>query len=189
MMPKCRCGSSKRGSSSIARRRCSMAPSRFPIEDLAKPRRPGNIRLILNGTDLSSSLAIAGTSSNRTVNWPGPLTENTLYSGQIIASDSDGRSTTVTWTFDTVGTIRPRPNALGVNPATDIFMELVDQNRQVNTNSIVLSFNGTPVSATASKTGTRTTVSYDPPGLLPSNSTNVARLVFSDTVGTSYTNS
>jgi len=162
----------------------------FSVKTISPNSIPtANIRLVLNGTDVSSALTIGGTSSNRTVNWPGPLTENTLYNGQITASDNNGRSTTVAWTFDTVGTVRPRPNAFGVNPATDIFMELVDQNRQVNTNGIVLSFNGNTVSATVSKTGTRTAISYDPPGLLPSNSTNVATLVFSDTLGTSHTNS
>ncbi|PYM10023.1 MAG: hypothetical protein DME18_17025 [Verrucomicrobia bacterium] len=64
----------------------------------------------------------------------------------------------------------------------------MDQNRQVNTNSIALSFNGGSVAVTSTKTGTRTSISYDPPGLLPSNSTNEVRLVFSDTLGASYTN-
>jgi hypothetical protein len=161
----------------------------FAVKTISPNSIPtGNIRLVLNGTDVSSALAISGTTSNRTVNWPGPLAENTLYTGQITASDNAGRSTIVTWTFDTLGTVRPRPNAVGVNPATDIFVELVDQNRQVNTNSITLSINDSPAQATVSKAGTRTTLSYDPPGLLPSNSTNEVKLVFGDTLNTLHTN-
>ncbi|MCC6232075.1 MAG: LamG domain-containing protein [Verrucomicrobiales bacterium] len=60
-----------------------------------------------------------------------------------------------------------------------------------NTNSIALTFNGTPVAPTSvSKSGTTTTIAYtaaNPP--LPSGSTNIATLTLKDNQGISYSTS
>ena len=62
---------------------------------------PSGIHLTLNGTDVSGSLVIGGTSTSRTVTYSG-LETNKLYSGSITISDSAGfTSTAVLTTFDT----------------------------------------------------------------------------------------
>jgi hypothetical protein len=61
-----------------------------------------NISLALNGTDMTAGLAFAGTATDRSVTYAGPLTANAFYTGVIVARDDSGRATTNTWTFDTV---------------------------------------------------------------------------------------
>lgn len=61
---------------------------------------------------------------------------------------------------------------------------------QVAGGSVVLSFNGSDVtaSATVAATADGVTITYDPPGLLTPNTTYPVRLVFKDTGGASFTN-
>jgi hypothetical protein len=60
------------------------------------------IRLVLNGVDVTSSLAITGPtpSTNANVTFSG-LSPNCLYKAQVELLDSYGRHTTNAWTFDT----------------------------------------------------------------------------------------
>ncbi|MBM3878292.1 MAG: hypothetical protein FJ387_00980 [Verrucomicrobia bacterium] len=74
------------------------------------------IRLVLNGADVTSRLAMAGSATDRQVTWPGPLTANTFYTGLITAKDNAGRTTTKAWSFDTV------------NPTTALVIEAEDYN-------------------------------------------------------------
>jgi hypothetical protein len=59
------------------------------------------IRLILNGADVSSGLAISGTTSNAHVTYGG-LISNRVYDARIELQDASGtRRSTNSWTFDT----------------------------------------------------------------------------------------
>lgn len=85
----------------------------------------------------------------------------------------------------------PNTAATGVFPDSKIRVELEDGgSTQINTNSVILSLNGTPVTPTITKAGTVTTVSYTPPALFPSASSNSVTLRFSDNASTpqSFTN-
>jgi hypothetical protein len=61
---------------------------------------PGNIRLWLNGTDVSANLVIGGTPASRTGAYS-QLVANTIYQARLVVSDQAGRSTTNDWSFDT----------------------------------------------------------------------------------------
>ncbi|MBI4324397.1 MAG: hypothetical protein HY674_03965, partial [Chloroflexi bacterium] len=63
-------------------------------------------------------------------------------------------------------------------PDAALAVELEDGSTRVNTNSIVLTLNGTAVAPAISKTGTVTTVSFKPPSLFPAGSSNTARIVY-----------
>ena len=58
------------------------------------------IRLYLNGADVSSGLAVSGTTSNLDVAFNG-LAANTVYDARIVLSDLAGRTSTNEFTFDT----------------------------------------------------------------------------------------
>jgi hypothetical protein len=77
--------------------------------------------------------------------------------------------------------VSPVGNGANVYAGTEIVAQIFDQTTSVASGSVSLSFNGAPVTASISKTGAVTWVVYDPPGLLPSSSTNTATLVYSDT--------
>jgi hypothetical protein len=74
---------------------------RFTATTLSTNRiNPSAIKLLLNGEDVSSNLAITGSSSNLTVAYNG-LSANKVYDGRIVLADTAGRATTNEWTFDT----------------------------------------------------------------------------------------
>lgn len=77
--------------------------------------------------------------------------------------------------------VAPVGSSANVYAGTEIVAQIFDQATTVASGSVSLSFNGAPVGASISKTGAVTWVTYDPPGLLPSGSTNTATLVYSDT--------
>ena len=77
--------------------------------------------------------------------------------------------------------VTPSPDATRVGPAPELFIRLADGDFPVNPASIQLSLNNTPVTPTISKTGTKTTVSYQVPALLASKSVQNVRLSFADT--------
>ena len=77
--------------------------------------------------------------------------------------------------------IAATPQGAGVTPAAVVNIQLQDKAAGVNLSSVKLSFDGTEVAATKSKTGGITTVTYDPPGLLPKNSAHQVRLTYTDT--------
>lgn len=59
-----------------------------------------DIRLFLNGVDVSSGLTFGGTASARTVNFSG-LASNMVYDARIELANNLGQKTTNLWTFDT----------------------------------------------------------------------------------------
>lgn len=61
---------------------------------------PENLRLILNGADVSAQLAVSGSSTDRTVKFTG-LEANAVYTAQITVSDQAGRSASAELNFDT----------------------------------------------------------------------------------------
>lgn len=61
---------------------------------------PANIKLALNGADVSAALTITGSATSRSVTYAA-LQPDTLYRGQIIVSDQAGRATTNNFGFDT----------------------------------------------------------------------------------------
>lgn len=61
---------------------------------------PANLHLTLNGTDVSASLLIGGNAQSRTVAFGG-LAPNAAYDAQILVTDNNGISTTVSLRFDT----------------------------------------------------------------------------------------
>lgn len=61
---------------------------------------PGNIRLFLNESDVSTNLVVGGNGTSRTVSLPA-LQPDTSYSARIVVSDQAGRSTTNAFNFDT----------------------------------------------------------------------------------------
>jgi len=88
----------------------------------------------------------------------------------------------------------PPPDIANVNGSAEILAELRDQDRAVDTNSVSLFFNDLlilPTMVNVSKSGTVTRITYDPPGLLPANSTNQVTLAFRDNAvpPNSFTNS
>lgn len=74
------------------------SPSGFTINNNA-------IRVIANGTDVSSSLSVSGSASSKNVNWSG-LQSNTTYTVSITATDNFGFSVSANTYFETtwVGT-------------------------------------------------------------------------------------
>ncbi len=79
-----------------------------------------------------------------------------------------------------VDSAAPANGATGVSPAAVVSVTLKDVNTQVNTNTIQLQFDGGTVSPVILKSGIFTTITYDPPGLLPAASPHTYRLVWSD---------
>lgn len=74
------------------------SPSGFTIDNNA-------IKVIANGTDVSSSLSVSGSASSKNVSWSG-LQSNTTYAVSITATDSFGFSVSANTYFETtwVGT-------------------------------------------------------------------------------------
>jgi len=74
------------------------SPSSFTINNNA-------IKVVANGTDVSSSLSISGSASSKNVTWSG-LQSNTIYTVSITATDSFGSSVSANTYFETtwVGT-------------------------------------------------------------------------------------
>ncbi|HOY60235.1 MAG TPA: Ig-like domain-containing protein [Verrucomicrobiota bacterium] len=69
----------------------TVAPNRLDRE---------NLRLILNGADVSAQLSVSGSSTDRTVEFKG-LAANTVYVAHITVSDQAGRSASADLSFDT----------------------------------------------------------------------------------------
>ncbi|MSU58910.1 MAG: hypothetical protein EXS35_12215 [Pedosphaera sp.] len=61
---------------------------------------PSDIRLFINGLDVTSSLTVMGQATNRSVSFNG-LASNAVYDARIELADAIGRKTTNIWTFDT----------------------------------------------------------------------------------------
>ncbi|NOS68881.1 MAG: hypothetical protein HOP33_03030 [Verrucomicrobia bacterium] len=77
-----------------------------------------------------------------------------------------------------VSTASPPDNAAGVHPAAAVSVVLRDGTPTLNNSSIQLSLDGSPVSPSIQKTGSDTTVTYDPPGFLPPSSVHTYKIAF-----------
>ncbi|HTH46290.1 MAG TPA: CHRD domain-containing protein [Candidatus Limnocylindria bacterium] len=78
-----------------------------------------------------------------------------------------------------VALANPLPGADGVGPSTLVNFAIVDGSpTKVVPATVSLSFDGVNTGATATKTGSKTTISYDPPGLLDPVSVHTVKLVY-----------
>ncbi|MEK7686294.1 MAG: hypothetical protein AAB466_12820 [Verrucomicrobiota bacterium] len=88
----------------------------------------------------------------------------------------------------TIGSISPTAGAEIESLAPALAVTIQNRDTSVRTNTIVLTFNGNPVSPRIVGDANGATVTYDISPLPPSNSTNTARIVFSDNLNVSQTN-
>ncbi len=70
--------------------------------------RQENIKLYLNGTDVSDSLVITGNNQERTGRYNLVLEPNQTYSARVTATDSEGRESSMTWSFNTFDPLEAR---------------------------------------------------------------------------------
>jgi hypothetical protein len=87
--------------------------------------------------------------------------------------------------------LNPANGQTGLSPATSIKAVIADGTTlTVNQGSIQMTLNGTAVTPTVSKTGSKTSLTLQPSAILPSGGTNKITLVYSDsgTPAASYTN-
>lgn len=76
--------------------------------------------------------------------------------------------------------LAPQPGATGVSVGAKVSGTIVDgTTAAVDPSTVEVYFDGAKVNAAVVKTGTKTTLSYDPPGLLDSESTHTVKLVYS----------
>jgi len=80
-------------------------------------------------------------------------------------------------------TSSPASNAVNVTPAVIVNATLQDGTAALNTNSIQLMFDGSPVTPVIQKNAGSTTVTYDPPGLLAPLSTHTYSIAFGNAGG------
>ena len=71
---------------------------------------PQNIELFLNGINVRSQVNISGTSTDRRVTYTSILESNKQYTARASASDAEGRSADLEWTFDTFDPLKARAN-------------------------------------------------------------------------------
>ncbi|MDG1889998.1 MAG: lamin tail domain-containing protein [Verrucomicrobiota bacterium] len=71
---------------------------------------PGEIRLFLNGEDLSSSLNAAAQGDGWRINYDKPLSPNQNYHLRVVATDSRGHTSVLEWGFDTMDPMEARAN-------------------------------------------------------------------------------
>jgi hypothetical protein len=74
----------------------------------------------------------------------------------------------------------PPDGTINVSPSPQIVINLKDISTAVNTNTIQLRFDGSPVTPLIQKAGAATTVQYTPPGVLAPLSTHTYRISWSD---------
>jgi hypothetical protein len=79
-----------------------------------------------------------------------------------------------------IASAAPATNAVNVGPNAIVNVVVRDGTPTLNTNSIQSSFDGSPVSPSIQKSGTDTTIQYDPPGLLAPLSTHNYRIAFNN---------
>ena len=84
-----------------------------------------------------------------------------------------------------VASTTPFANADNVSPGVTVGVVLQDGTPMLNTNSVRLSFNGSPISPSIQKAGNLTTVRYDPPGLLAPLSSNSFSIAYNNAGGAS----
>ncbi len=77
----------------------------------------------------------------------------------------------------------PVNNATGVSPGALLSVTLADGTSPLNTNSVLFSYDGSPVSPVIQQSGGNTTVQYQPPGLMPALSQHSYQVAFNNTGG------
>lgn len=80
-------------------------------------------------------------------------------------------------------TATPATNAVNVTPDAVISATFQDGTAPLNTNSVQLTFDGSPVTPVFAKNGATTSVTYDPPGLLAALSAHTYTLAFNASGG------
>jgi hypothetical protein len=80
-------------------------------------------------------------------------------------------------------TSSPTNNAVNVTPDAVVSATFQDGTAPLNTNSVQLAFDGSPVTPVIVKNGLTTSVTYDPPGLLASLSTHTYQLAYGSAGG------
>jgi len=80
-------------------------------------------------------------------------------------------------------TSSPASNAVNVIPDAIVRASFLDGSAALNTNSVQLTFDGSPVTPVIVKNGLTTSVTYDPPGLLASLSTHTYKLAYNSIGG------
>jgi hypothetical protein len=79
----------------------------------------------------------------------------------------------------------PTTNAVNVTPDAVVSATFQDGSLPLNTSSVQLTFDGSPVTPVIQKAGSITSMTYDPPGLLASLSTHTYTLAFGSAGGAS----
>ncbi len=77
----------------------------------------------------------------------------------------------------------PADNAIGVSPNVAPSVSIQDGTVALNTNSVLMWFDGSPVTPNIQKPGLTTSVSFDPPGLLASQSVHTYAVAFNNAGG------
>jgi len=80
-----------------------------------------------------------------------------------------------------VSTVTPLANAVGVAPNTAIRAELVDGGSPIETSTLALALDGNPVTATPTKVGGVTTISFQPTSNFVGGSKHQATLTYTET--------
>jgi hypothetical protein len=68
----------------------------------------GDIKLTLNGNDVSNSLTFSGNPQERTAVYNVPFTANETYTARVTATDSEGRVSSFDWSFNTFDPLEAR---------------------------------------------------------------------------------
>ena len=82
-----------------------------------------------------------------------------------------------------VASASPANNATGVSPAAVLSVSIQDGTAALNTSSVLVWFDGSPVTPDIQKPGATTSVQFDPPGLLASQSTHTYAIAYNNTGG------
>lgn len=82
-----------------------------------------------------------------------------------------------------VASVSPANNATGVGANAVLSVSLQDGSVALNTGSVLMWFDGSPVTPGIQKPGATTSVQFDPPGLLASQSTHTYAIAYNNTGG------
>ncbi len=77
----------------------------------------------------------------------------------------------------------PANNATGVSPNATLNVSIQDGTAALDTSSVLMWFDGSPVTPVIQKPGATTSVTFDPPGLLASQSAHTYAVAFNNTGG------
>jgi hypothetical protein len=86
-----------------------------------------------------------------------------------------------------ISSVAPARNQLNTPVSSNIVITIQEPGATVQQNTVQLRVNGQTVTPQFSKVGTTTTVTYDPPQNLPSETTNQVQLTFTDTASSQRT--